>query len=170
MAASTKYIDAELHARGITDVTKEEAFRAWTNIFALDTDHAVILRTLPLDADATVPHPILNDCVTRSVQVSSGLSAITGGTEEQAEPASGPELEAFLLAKVTRCVAETLSLEIDAVDAHAAMSELGLDSVMTVELRGQLQKALKVKVGPTLVWNCPTVALLVKHFVEVKSK
>jgi len=33
MAASTKYIDAELHARGITDVTKDEAFLAWEQIF-----------------------------------------------------------------------------------------------------------------------------------------
>jgi len=166
MAASTKYIDAELHARGITDVPRDDAFMAWEQIFKNDTDHAVILRTLPVKGDDPSPHPILDDILVRH------RTAATGHVEEQSqpEPSSGPELEASVVQKVTQCVASTLSLSEEAVDPHAALIELGMDSVMMVGLRTQLQSAMKMKVGPTLVWNCPTVNHLVSHFVKEKTK
>lgn len=167
MAASTKYIDAELAARGIADVTKESAFRTWSQIANRNVDHAVILRALPLDSSGIIPHPILSDIVQRPAP--SASTSTNAPSDSTAEPTSGPELETFLLNKVTGCVASTLGLDAATVDPHTALSELGMDSVMTVELRGQLQRAIGVKVGPTLVWTCPTVALLVKHFVSVKT-
>ena len=173
MAASTRYIDAELHARGVTDVTREEAFQAWEEIFKYDTDHAVVLRTLPLEADDPLPHPILKDMIIRRRQnptLTSTSAVETPGGAEDIEPTGGPELHAFLLKKVTRCVASTLSLAENAIDPNVALSEMGMDSVMTLSLRTQLQNALKVKVGPTLIWNCPTVGHLAAHFVKEKEK
>ena len=167
MAASTKYIDAELHARGITDVTRDEAFAAWEQLARHDSDHAVILRTLPVEGDDPSPHPIIDDILVRNRTVTTGVPSAEA---TQAEPTGGPELQAFLADKVTRCVAATLSLAAEAVDPHVALSELGMDSVMMVGLRTQLQQAMKVKVGPTLVWNCPTVGHLVAHFEKEKTK
>ncbi|MCJ1241087.1 hypothetical protein MMC14_009091 [Varicellaria rhodocarpa] len=168
MAASTKYIDAELHARGITDITKEEAFHAWEQIFRRDTDHAAILRTLPFDDDDNAPpHPILNDIFARRPRSTAKSLVIAPA---QAEPTDGPELEVFLTQKVTKCVATVLSLAENSIDHHVALTELGMDSVMTVGLRSELQKTVGVKVGPTLVWNHPTVSHLVKHFLKEKSK
>ena len=167
MAASTKYIDAELHARGITDVTRDDAFVAWEQILKHNTDHAVILRTLPVEGDDPSPHPILDDILVRNRTITTGLP--TEGVT-QAEPTSGHELQAFLIDKITQCVASTLSLSKEDVDPKVALSELGMDSVMMVGLRTQLQQAMKVKVGPTLVWNCPTVAHLVAHFLKEKTK
>lgn len=168
MAASSRYIDAELHARGVMDVTRDNAFLAWEQIFKHDTDHAVILRTLPLEADSPLPHPLLSDLLIRRQSAVTGSSGVKA--EAQAEPMGDAELQAFLTQRVTKCVASTLSLAEDSIDPHVALSELGMDSVMTVELRVQLQLAIKVKVGPTLIWNCPTVAHLVQHFFAEKSQ
>jgi len=167
MAASTEYIDAELHARGITDVTRDEAFHAWDQIAQRDTNHGVILGTLLLDADEPSPHPVLDDIVVRRPRAEG--APVTADAKEVV-PKSGPELEAFLNKSIVGCVATTLSLSEDDVDAHVALSELGMDSVMTVGFRTKLQQALKVKVPPTLSWKCPTVGHLVKHFVGELSK
>lgn len=168
MAASTRYIDAELAARGITNVTSDDAFIAWERIFKHRTDHAVVLRTLPLEADEPLPHPILTDIVKRRVPTTS-QAAGPGGETTEPEPTSGPELTAYLTQKITQCVASTLSLGEESIDPHVPLAELGLDSVMTVELRVQLQRTIEVKVGPTLLWNCPTVGHLVGYFVKEKG-
>ena len=166
MAASTRYIDAELQSRGITDVTKEEAFRAWQLIFDQNTDHAAVLQALPIEEGDLSPHPILNDMLVR--KASTAAPAPEGGKIE--EPKSGTDLKAYLTKQIMKCVCSVLSLDEDVVDAHVVLSELGLDSVMTVSLRAQLQKAIKVKVGPTLIWSCPTVSHLVEHFLAEKMQ
>lgn len=176
MAASTEYIDAELHARGITDVTKDEAFHAWEQIFQHDTDHAVVLKTLPLRPGDIVPHPILTDCLEvttpdPTTQQSPQQQPLpeTTTTTTTTIPTSGPALQEYLTKEITHCVALTLSLPDDSIDPRVALSELGMDSVMSVRLRNHLQQAMRVKVGPTLIWNCPTVGHLVRHFVKEKT-
>lgn len=168
MAASTKYIDAELQLRGITDITKHEAFHAWEETFRHDTDHAVVLRTLPLKAGDMIPHPILTECV--QVPSRPTADAPTPKETQDLPPLSGPALREHLTKEISRCVAVTLSLPEDSIDPRVALSELGMDSIMTVAFRGRLQQALKTKVGPTLIWNCPTVSHLVKHFLDEKGK
>jgi 6-methylsalicylic acid synthase len=50
------------------------------------------------------------------------------------------------------------------VDSKTALSDLGMDSVMTVILRRKLQERLRVQVPATLIRGQPTVAHLVKWF------
>ena len=178
MAASSEYIDAEQQARGITDITRDEAFRAWEQIFHHDTDHAVVVKTLPLRAGDILPHPILTDYVEAEPQ-SDLTSQDLAATQKKpipeirktaaAIPTSGPALQEYLTKEITHCVALTLSLPEESIDPRIALSELGMDSVMSVRLRGHLQRAMQVKVGPTLIWNCPTVGHLVKHFLKGKT-
>ncbi|KAL8689084.1 MAG: hypothetical protein Q9218_005164 [Villophora microphyllina] len=170
MAASTKYIDAELSARGITDVTRDDAFLAWEQIFSYNTDQAVVLRTLAVDGNDAPAHPILENIIERRHTSATSGSGASEVTADDAEPTSGPALEALVAKKIAQCVASTLSLAEDSIDPHVALSELGMDSVMSVELRSQLQKSMKVRVGPTLIWNCPTVSHLVTHFVKERTK
>ena len=166
MASSTKYVDAELRARGIRDITRDDAFLAWEQISKYHTDHAVILRTLAVEGDAPA-HPILND-----ITVRHRVTQVRTVSEEDGlpEPASGPVLERFLVQTIMQCVASTLLLSEDSIDPNVALSELGMDSVMSVELRIQLQKAMKTKIGPTLIWTCPTVNHLVAHFSKKTPK
>lgn len=82
-------------------------------------------------------------------------------------PKSGPELNAYLAGKISQCVASVLRLaSVDDVDPKVALSDLGMDSVMTVAFRRQLQQTLKINVPPTLVWGHPTVSHLTKWFAD----
>jgi 6-methylsalicylic acid synthase len=86
---------------------------------------------------------------------------------KETAPAPGPERIAYLVGKVSACVASVLQLpDVSDVDPKVALPELGMDSVMTVALRRQLQSALGVKVPPTLVWGHPTVSHLSKWFAD----
>ncbi|KAF2749695.1 polyketide syntase 2 [Sporormia fimetaria CBS 119925] len=170
--ASADFIEAELESKGITSVSKEEALSAWEHTAKFDVANAVILRCRELDHDEPLPVDIIADIATRksapsSYSVSSGSAATEGSQNAKSGssvPALGPERTAYLVNAITECVATVLQLDASDVDAKAALPDLGMDSVMTVALRKQLQKVLGVKVPPTLVWGHPTVSHLAKWF------
>ncbi|KAM0706894.1 hypothetical protein Q7P35_006224 [Cladosporium inversicolor] len=166
MASSTDFISAELESRGITDVTPEDAFRAWEYIGKFDVDHAVILRSLVFDSDEQLPTEMLADIAVRR----SAVATITETPVLLADdlvPSEGPALDMYLSNRIRSCVARVLMLDgIDEVEPHAALSDLGLDSVMTVTLRKHLQSTLQMKVPPTLTWSHPTCQHLVNWFKE----
>ena len=168
MAASTDFINAELESKGITDVTRDDAFRAWMHAARFDTDHAVVLRSLTFDEREPLPTPILVDIAVRRAGSASSTAADTQASAGAGEaiPTSGPELKAYLDSKIREAVAKVLHSTAEDVDSRAALSDLGVDSVMTVALRRQLQQSLNIKVPPTLTWSHPTVGHLVGWFAE----
>ncbi|KAG0152687.1 hypothetical protein PDIDSM_2492 [Penicillium digitatum] len=146
-ASSNGALEAELHARGITDVTPDEAFRAWSLISASEgADHGVVLRARPLESGEPLPHVILRDIVTRKEQVADG---VTGEVVQQRKKLTGTELAEYLRYAVKKCVSTTLSIPEDEVDETVALPEMGMDSVLTVNFRMSLQQTLTVGVGPT---------------------
>ena len=163
-----EYVEAELENRGITSLTRSEAFRAWEEIARRDVATAAVLRTRELDAWEVVAHPILEEIVTRREAPNTTCdNEPTAPSESNTIPAKGPERMAFLTKAICKCVTEVLGLgSTDDVDAKAALSDLCMDSVMTVSFRKQLQQSLKVKVPPTLIWGHPTVLHLAKWFGE----
>lgn len=169
MAASTDFINAELESKGITDITRDEAFRAWEHAAKCNTDHAVVLRSLTFDEHEPLPVPILQDIAPRRVNTAADKTSAAAGAagSESITQMSGPEQKAHLDTKIRECVVSVLHLGgIDEVDSRAALADLGVDSVMTVTLRRKLQSSLTIKVPPTLTWSHPTVGHLVDWYVE----
>lgn len=171
----TGVIDAELEGRGITDVTAEEAFRAWEFLGRHDVDHGVVLRSRAFEEGEALPSAILENIAVRKISEkgeASGASAeaaagATGGSDAAKPPPGGPELKAWIDGKVREVIAGVLMLGgADEVDGRAAIADLGVDSVMTVALRRNLQRSLGVKVPPTLTWSHPTANHLVGWFNE----
>nr|UPX44884.1 putative secondary metabolism biosynthetic enzyme [Penicillium camemberti] len=132
-ASSNGALEAELYARGITDMTPDEAFRAWDSISASDgADHGVVLRVRPLESMEPLPHAILRDIVARKESVPDEL---TGERGEQRKTLTGTKLAEYLRVVVKKCVS---------IDETVALPEMGMDSVMTVSF------------GPTseiVLWN-----------------
>ncbi|KAI6826146.1 hypothetical protein KC332_g7848 [Hortaea werneckii] len=168
MASSTEFISAELESKGITDISAEDAFRAWEHIAKFDVDRAVVLRSSVFDHDEELPTDLVADiAVRRSVKNDAVVKRSGDDWAANDIAKDGPELDEYLERKIRGCVADVLMLGgIDEVAPHAALSDLGLDSVMTVGLRKKLQSALKIKVPPTLTWSHPTCKHLVGWFKE----
>ncbi|KAL1615173.1 Type I Iterative PKS [Neofusicoccum ribis] len=172
MAAGSDAVAAELAGRGITDVSRDDAFRAWEHLGRFDVDHGVVLRCLALAEDEPVPVPILEDVAVRrggggGARVPAARGGGGGDGDGDGVPAGGAELKAWLGHHIRGVIAGVLMLGgADEVDPRAAIADLGVDSVMTVTLRRDLQSALKVKVPPTLTWSHPTTNHLVGWFAE----
>ncbi|KAJ3577905.1 hypothetical protein NPX13_g2665 [Xylaria arbuscula] len=172
MAASTDYIDAELSARGIGDITRdgEDA----TDGLGIHNAAAsvVVLRALELDPHEPVPHAVLRDITPRRRKAAAIAASEEGHSKGEEKQMTAQELESHLMSTIRSCVASVLGLSNEEdVDSSVALAEMGMDSVMTVQFRVEMQRSLGgVRMAPTLVWKCPTVNHLVKHFMGELGK
>ena len=133
MAASTDIINAELEIKGITDISKEEAFRAWEHLVKHDMDHGIVLRTRVLDQNEPLPAAILSEIATRQNAKDGGDEGKSHGVVEV--PRSGPALVKHLDLSIRTCVAQTLHMASpDDVDPRAALSDLGDGGPLEVAL------------------------------------
>lgn len=63
-------------------------------------------------------------------------------------------------------VGAVMSLAAARVDVQRPLRTMGLDSLMTLELRNRLEGSLRLKLPATLVFNYPTVAALAAYLAE----
>ncbi|KAL6852686.1 Type I Iterative PKS [Amphichorda felina] len=167
MATHTELMMTEMESRGVTDVTVDEAFAAWVHLSKHDVDHGVVVRTVVFEDGGITPMPILRDIALRPEGRASGKEDGNATAGQEAIPQSLAELKIYLDQKIRACVSSVLHMSSpDEVDSKEALSDMGVDSVMTTRLRLQLQQALKVKVPPTVTWSHPTVSHLVGWFIS----
>lgn len=98
-----------------------------------------------------------------SARFTSEFSAAAAPARPAADlPAELAALEARprrarLEAYIQQQVAQVLKLSAARVLPHKPLGTLGLDSLMTIELRNRLEAGLGVSLPATLVWNYPTI-------------
>ncbi|KAH9845024.1 6-methylsalicylic acid synthase (mellein synthase) [Teratosphaeria destructans] len=169
MATGIDFLAEELLSKGITDISRDEAFRAWEHVNKYDIDSAVVVRCLPIEEGSVAPIPLIEDVVVRRPRAhstpNSGAVDDTAGAPHS-RPADPVELEQWLSIRIRECIAAILMMsDVTDVDPKMSFADMGIDSVMTVALREKLQSNLRVKVPLTLTWNKPTVNHLIPWFV-----
>lgn len=157
MGSTSSFVAAQLRALGMGVVAPDDAMRALDLAMRADQPHVVVL---PVDADAAAV-PMLADIA-------------PADTEDTGEPAGGPGHDgvptpARVAELVTAAVAAELGLSDDAVDPRLPLAEIGVDSIMTVALRKQLERATGLALPPTLLWEHPTAAAVTARIVELLS-
>lgn len=70
---------------------------------------------------------------------------------------------------LTQRVALSGGLPPEALDPEASFLELGLDSVLLVELSGELEEALGQALDPNLLFEHPSIARLARHLATLGS-
>ncbi|KAH6613188.1 hypothetical protein C7974DRAFT_444861 [Boeremia exigua] len=164
LAKDTALVDLELHSKGVTDITVEEAYQAWTYLSGVDTDHAVVTKIRCLEHDESLPCELIQDVVQRRAAPAGSKYLPLPTAAAVARPKLGPELKAHLNVEIKACLSHVLGLDVEEIEDHAAVTELGVDSIITVALRQKLEKVTGVKVSPTLIWSHPTIAQMVDWF------
>lgn len=76
---------------------------------------------------------------------------------------AGPQGVEVVFAIVRESVARTLQFSIDEIDPTKEFGAMGLTSLLALELRNRLERALGRPLPATLAWNYPTVATLAAH-------
>jgi myxalamid-type polyketide synthase MxaE and MxaD len=77
-------------------------------------------------------------------------------------PAS-PDAVEDMFAVVRESAARTMHFSIDEIDPTKEFGAMGLTSLLALELRNRLERALGRPLSATLAWNYPTVATLAAH-------
>jgi 6-methylsalicylic acid synthase len=168
MGASTDFLILELQSKGITDIKRDEGFRAWEHVSKYNVDHAVVTRSLAFDEDEPIPCSMLEEIVVRRPRAQASSAPVEEGKgDSAARPTKEPELKTWLDVKIRECIGSVMKIgDIEEIDPRVALSDIGVDSVMTIALRTKLQSMLKVKVPQTLTWNHPTVVAMVEWFLK----
>ncbi|MFC0540179.1 type I polyketide synthase [Kutzneria chonburiensis] len=134
---------AVMAAQGTTDLSTVDAFRCWEWAERFRSPYLAVLplttlapgeRRLPVFAELTPDTPVVEE-----------------------EPVE--ELTVDRLADlVTTAVATELRLPAAELDPRRPLTEMGIDSVMSIAIRGRLQRKLRVDLPATLLWTYPSVA------------
>ena len=160
-------VDGAAAERGLRSFAPDEARRVFLRALSLEQ---ASVAAIPLDVRAWAA---ANPLVTRLARF-AGLVAEVGAAQSGA-----PELRAALAAappadRVRLCVrfarqtaAEVLRMPGERLDVERPLQDLGLDSVMGLDLRNRLGAALGASLAATLVWTYPTLAALGAHLAEL---
>ncbi|MCV7165461.1 type I polyketide synthase [Mycobacterium stomatepiae] len=157
MGSDSGYIAAQLDALGMDTIGADDALRALDVAMRSREANPVVLPILP-DARSV---PILAD-IAAAVAADSVLS----NDFEQVGPGDMDTGE-WVTQQVLTAVAAELGLSVDSVDARMPLVEIGVDSIMTVALRRQLEKQTGLALPPTLLWEHPTAAAVTARIVEL---
>jgi len=88
-----------------------------------------------------------------------------GKKESKPLPASVEEIRLH----VVKSIATHLSIPVDSISHTKAFAELGFDSLQSVRFSAELEDWLKIKLPPTLLWECPNVSDLANQLaIEMK--
>lgn len=151
MGSASEFVAAQLDALGMGTVGADDAIRALDLAMREDAANVVVLPVLP----AAAAVPMLAEVAPEEVPDDAG------------EPAAGEFDPEQLAAQVLAAVASQLGLAESDVNVDLPLVELGVDSIMTVRLRRQLEKQTGLSLPPTLLWEHPTAAAVTARIIEL---
>lgn len=151
MGSASEFVATQLDALGMGMVGADDAIRALDLAMREDTANVVVLPVLP----AAAAVPILVD-VAPEEEPDDGAESVAGEFD--------PEQ---LASHVLTAVASQLGLAESDVNVDLPLVELGVDSIMTVRLRRQLEKQTGLSLPPTLLWEHPTAAAVTARIIEL---
>lgn len=154
----------EVNDRGMGAISPAEAFGAW--LFAArytSSPYVAVLRPLPLPPQA--PRlPVLAELTAVGEDTDAGPSAGTVFGGAAGPTGLSPEaLREQLTGDLRAQVAAELGAAPEDIELKRPLSEMGIDSVMTVALRIRLRRRYGVDLPPTILWNRPTIGALAAH-------
>jgi myxalamid-type polyketide synthase MxaB len=127
---------------------------------ALAVDWGRYLAQLPPEMVPPLLEFVAQDYAADGPQVASFLPELQAATPSQRRP--------LLLHHVQSHLARVLGLSTpEDLDPQQGLADLGMDSLMAVELRNRLQSSLGCPVPTTVVFDYPTIAALVDYLAEV---
>ncbi|RYN96801.1 hypothetical protein AA0121_g13562 [Alternaria tenuissima] len=167
LASNTAVVDSELQAAGMGDITAAEAFDAWERLSGSNTEHAVVTRLEWSDTNGSVPIDLVRE-VAATKPSSRSVSEI--------DRLTGSELKARVAVAIRKHLSIVLGIGHGNIDDKAELTEIGVDSSMSIRLCQMLPKELpkelliSTPVLRRLLWDCQTVADLISGLCTAIDK
>jgi len=162
MAAESDSRGARLSDRGLGSLGPAEGIEILEKIMIAAPSNQVAMR---FDArgwaeSSANPPSLISELFRPGTQTSSTTETADWWIDGSSDP-----LEAATEG-VRNEVSRVLRLAPSQIDVEQPLGEVGLDSLMGVELRGRLERATGIQLSSTTVFNYPSVVALASHLVE----
>jgi acyl carrier protein len=102
----------------------------------------------------------------RELQAPAPSAAESASMLARLRAAAPEERRVALETHLREHVAHVLRVAPSRIDRATSLKNLGLNSLMSLELRNRIEVTLGLTLPATLVWNYPTVAAMAAHLVE----
>lgn len=165
--AANETVSRRLATQGITALTSEESHDAMEMMLNQQLTQATVL-----DVDWNRLRQRLGASAPQFLSEVSPQGAVSMGVDsalvEKIVKAQGTERTRILNDYLSSVLQEVLALE-EAPDSQTPLSELGLDSLMSVEFSMRLQQQLgeEFNISPTLAFDYPTVDAMSEYLATV---
>jgi myxalamid-type polyketide synthase MxaE and MxaD len=168
LAAAAANRGARLAHRGVRSFSPDEAHAALEHLLGQDVAQVAVIAFdarqwmdyYPQAASSTRLSPVVKSSRERRMEPAKAAM------REKLRETRGAERAALLEQFVQEQVAAVARLPVSAIDRHAALKSFGMDSLMGLELRNQLERGLGLRLPATLVWTYPNVAVLAEHLLS----
>lgn len=162
LAAKDAQAGARLGERGLESFSAEEA---WTALVRLLRQDRPVIGYVPVDTrrwfDAYPGTVSLSAWSELYAALKEDGAAVTGTAFLAALLRTAQEDRAGLVeAKVRELAARVLRLDPERLERDVLFDSLGLDSLMSLELRNRLEAAFGLRLSPTLLWTYGTLQAL----------
>lgn len=167
LAAGSAERGARLGARGIRSLTPPEGLAALDRLWDAQ---APVVAVLPLDVEqwsqfypSIAGAPLLADLVELTPSATSSL-----GHEwiDRLDEVAAHERLSRLTTLLRVELASVLQGRADALDEHAPFRSMGVDSLMSVELRNRIEARVGIRLVPTVAFKYPSLARLAAHLLQ----
>ena len=169
LAATADVRGARLRSRGLHGLTAAEGCELLGRLLASATP-PVQIAALRLDARQWIesyPHlsgwPLLAELLARAPAPSGRAAPAPASLRSELLGLAAGVARERLRAHVRGHVAQVVRLSPARIGDAAPLRDLGIDSLMAVELRNRLEAAAGLRLPATLVFSYPTVAALAEH-------
>lgn len=160
MGSTSGFVAAQLDALGMGTVSPDDAM--WALDLAMRDDQPNVA-VLPLSA-AAASVPMFADVAPSPAEETVQVESVPTARLGEAETAD------WVAQQVRTAVANELRLAEDDIDPRQPLAEIGVDSIMTVAVRRQLEKQTGLTLPPTLLWEYPTAAAVTSRVVELLTQ
>jgi acyl transferase domain-containing protein/acyl-CoA synthetase (AMP-forming)/AMP-acid ligase II/NADPH:quinone reductase-like Zn-dependent oxidoreductase/short-subunit dehydrogenase/acyl carrier protein len=136
---------------------------------AMSIDWALLARSL----NGNAPPPMIADLLKEKAKPAGTKSSRESGPRfsvQELFDAPAARRHALLLDYVQRSVAAVMSLEAPELDPEESLSNLGLDSLMGLELQHSLEESLGAKLPIELLMGMPTLNEFVTRLLDILEK
>ncbi len=171
LAAAAANRGERLASRGLGSISPDEGVEVLEYLLTQPASQAIVM---PFEVNRWVQtylpastSSLLKSLVRETPTVEAEATTATDDLRSRISQADNvPARLAIVETHIREQVGAVLGMAAKRVDVNKPLQAMGLDSLMTLELRNRLERSMAMKLPATLVFNYPSVSALTRHLAE----